>query len=60
MALSISKNGKYLLCTYQSGNTYLLDNTLNILYKYLFDKGDRKKLKNIKNGFNLANREFFL
>ena len=52
MSLSMSKNGKYILCTYNSGNSYLLDKKLNILSKYLRENPIKHKTKNYKNGFN--------
>jgi hypothetical protein len=60
MSLSISRNGKYILCTYRSGNSYLLDGNLTPIHKYIRHEGDKKRLKNWKNGFNRVNKEFFI
>lgn len=60
MVLSMSRNGKYLLMTYLSGNTYLLDDRLNMLNKYMLGGLDKKKMKNIHNGFNKFTKEYFL
>ncbi len=56
MSLSISSNGKYYLCTYETGNSYLLDSNLAILSKYLFGYSGKKKVKNWRNGFNKLNK----
>jgi hypothetical protein len=56
MSLSASRNGKYVLCTYSSGNSYLLDSNLTILFKYLQTEGQKKRIKAWKNGFNRVNK----
>lgn len=60
MSLSISRNGKYVLCTYSSGNSYLLDGRLTILYKYLRADSHKKRMKAWKNGFNRINKEYYI
>jgi hypothetical protein len=61
MSLSVSRNGKYVLCTYSSGNSYLLDSNLTIIFKYLHTENQNKKrMKSWKNGFNRINKEFFI
>lgn len=60
MSLSLSRNGKYVLCTYSSGASYLLDSSLSILYKYLRNDNHKKKMKAWRNGFNTVNKEYYL
>lgn len=56
MSLNMSRNGKYLLCTYASGNSYLLDGNLTLIHKYIMHEGNKKRIKNWKNGFNKVNK----
>jgi hypothetical protein len=60
MALSMSRNGKYVLVTYSSGNSYLLDDRLSIIAKYMLGRGEKKKVKNWRNGFNKYSKEYFI
>jgi hypothetical protein len=60
MSLSSSCNGRYLLCTYESGNSYLLDGSLALIFKYIFSPSDKKKIKNWHNGFNKLSKEYFI
>jgi hypothetical protein len=60
MALSMSRNGKYVLCSYFSGNSYLLDSNLTILFKYLHSNGQKKKMRAWHNGFNRINKEYYI
>ena len=60
MCLNASRNGRYIICSYSSGNSYLLDSNLTILYKYLGQDVQKKKMKHLHNGFNRINKEYFI
>ena len=60
MELGMSRNGRYTVCTYESGNSYLLDTNLNVLYKYLNQCEKKRTKMNWINGFNKLTKQFYL
>ena len=60
MSLSASRNGRYILCTYENGNSYLLGHSLSVIFKFVNKGEHKKKVKNWKNGFNKLSKEFFI
>jgi len=56
MSLNMSRNGKYILCTYTSGNSYLLDKNLKIICKYLRNDPPSSKNHSFINGFNKSTK----